>query len=449
MSNIGNLLLDESFYSPNNPLFNNGTHKQHFSSVNVTLLQKRKMRSEKRWKELVGVKTGFFFSVWNLMNDVVSPGTVGMAQYVAQSGLVLSCVLFLVFGIITSYTLCILYDMAKKYGKKSLPDLAEYGFGKFGYVMTCIFIIIFNFGGTCAQLIMFGQVVPELLLYLYGEEHFLISRTAVLIYLTICMLPIAFLRDLGDFAIISFISVSCVLFIAFIVFYKALAGEKFNPPLPSDWDLVHPGALSALGGMSYIFVCHDLSFNVFTGLKKSNKVRYYSVVILTMIITIVTCVTIGVCGYLLFFDLNLSNANVLQLLPRSDILAIIGRIFLAVCIALSIPYSLFMPRLAFKFIVVSLWSSVKTNRTKDLILHYLLTLICVFSGLGVALIFTDLGAVFELTGGVSACSLAYIIPPLLMLKLEKNCCSINKVLSFFVLCLGIAIFCGRDRKSVV
>ncbi|EFC37753.1 predicted protein, partial [Naegleria gruberi] len=38
---------------------------------------KRKQRQDKLWKELMSMKkTGLFFSIWNLINDVISPGTV-------------------------------------------------------------------------------------------------------------------------------------------------------------------------------------------------------------------------------------------------------------------------------------------------------------------------------------------------------------------------------------
>jgi sodium-coupled neutral amino acid transporter 11 len=435
--------INENYYSSPTT-----TSTNSHSRLTLSARNRRKERQERAWNDYVGVKTGVFFSIWNLVNDILSPGTVGMAQYVAQSGLIISLILFVFFSIITTYTLVIVYDLAKKWRKKSLPDLCEQGFGKVGYQITCLFIVLFNFGGVCAQFLMFGEVVPELLLYIYGEPHILISRTAVLIYLTIFLLPIACLKDLGSFAIISFISVASVLAITVIVFYKALLGRAFNPPLPDDWKFIHPEALSALGGFSYLFVCHDLSFNVFGGLRKSTRPRYYTVVFVTMILTVLCVGTMGLSGYFLFFDLNLKEANVLQLLPRSDILAIVGRFLLTLDIALAIPYTAFMPRYGLNYMVTAVFPSIRTDKVKAEVFHFASTFFFVFLGLGIALLFTDLGVVFEITGGVSACSLAYIIPPLLMLKLEKGWFTFHKIASAIVLLLGLGIF-GCSLGSII
>jgi sodium-coupled neutral amino acid transporter 11 len=199
-------------------------------------------------------KTGFFFSVWNLINDIISPGNVAMAQYVAQSGLLLSIGLISIFSVITAYTLCILYNLARMTNEKSLPDLCGRAFGRPGHIITCIIIFSFNFGGLCAQFLMFAEVVPGLLQHLWGADHVLISRTAILIYLTILFFPFAFMRELSSFSIISFLTVFSILCIAVIIFYETLVKGGFDPPPPDAFALFHTEALSALGGFSYI-VC--------------------------------------------------------------------------------------------------------------------------------------------------------------------------------------------------
>lgn len=121
---------------------------------------KRKQRQDKLWKELMSMKkTGLFFSIWNLINDVISPGTVSMPQVVASSGLYMSIIWFVLFGVVTAFTLCLVYELSRRHLKTTLPELAMLGFGKIGFFLTCVFIFFFNFGGACAQLLMFGQYV--------------------------------------------------------------------------------------------------------------------------------------------------------------------------------------------------------------------------------------------------------------------------------------------------
>lgn len=52
--------------------------------------------------------------------------------------------------------------------------------------------------------------------------------------------------------------------------------------------------------------------------------------------------------------------------------------------------------------------------------HIIFTTSLVISAMGMALITSDLGVVFELVGATSACALAYILPPLCFLKLAKR-----------------------------
>jgi len=63
------------------------------------------------------------------------------------------------------------YLMYMKYNKKSYPELCDFVFGKKGYAAVCLAIFCFNFGGLCAQLMLFGTVVPDILTYFFWSTH--------------------------------------------------------------------------------------------------------------------------------------------------------------------------------------------------------------------------------------------------------------------------------------
>ncbi|KAL9644882.1 hypothetical protein ABK040_005362 [Willaertia magna] len=405
------------------------------------LRDKRKRRKEKQWNLLISVKkTGMFFSVWNLIMDILSPGTVSLAQTVAQSGLYMSIIWFIFFGIITIFTLCLIYELSRNHLKQSLPELAEVGLGKFGYIVTCIFIFTFNFGAVCAQYLMFSEVVPSLLAYIFGGTNMWTGRNAVLIYLTFLLIPIATMKDLGSFAFTSFVAVGCVMLVACVVAYEFIFGKRYIPHSSNAFAFIHPQILSALGTLSYIYVCHDLSFHVFTGLRRATRARYYTVVIITVTLTVITAATMGICGYLIFYDYNLREANILDLLPTNYSVAIIGRCLLTVSIGLSIPYSAFMPRNSILLIINALIPKLLATKLRREIVHYTVTFTVIFIALAIALAVTDLGVVFQITGGISACSLAYILPPFLVLRLEPGRFTLLKICSFITLLIGVAIF---------
>ncbi|KAL9645924.1 hypothetical protein ABK040_001033 [Willaertia magna] len=358
---------------------------------------------------------------------------------VAQSGIYMSILLTFLFGLITIFTLILLFELSKIYkNKKCMFSLSELAFGKIGLIYCCFCSFLFNFGGACQMYLLFGGVLPDLLFYLFNTYfgnlflnnnltlnnliNLLISRNATLIYLTIILLPIASMKNLANFAIASFLSVSAMLVITILFIIEKVMGRR-KVPIPNDaMSFIHPQFMSAFGGLSFIFVCHDISFHVFTEMKNPTRLRYYLVIIIVVFLTMTTIFAIGITGYLLFYDNNLIHGNMLKFLPKNYSLAIFGRILLVVEITLSIPYACFMPRDGLKMIIHTIFPKIdhwiQRNTFRKEFLHYSLTILVVLSALTIALNFTDLGVISDLFGAISACNLAYIIPPLLFLKLE-------------------------------
>lgn len=303
--------------------------------------------------------------------------------------------------------------------------------------------------------IMFGEVAGDLLLYLFDDvPNIFISRTAILLYLTAFLIPIALMKNLSSFAFTSFISVSSVLIITGLIMFESIFGYR-SIPSPSDaYNFVHPQFLSSIAGLSFIYVSHDIVFHCFGEMRRPTRTRFYTVVFTVVFLTMATIFAIGLSGYFLFYDKNLTEGNILDLLPRSYGLAIVARLLLILDIALSVPFALFMPRDGVKTIVESIFPkfSVWINMTKwrRETYHVIVTLSIVAIACGVGLGVTDLGMFSDLCGGVSATSLAYIIPPALFLKLDpwKGCCSnrtglfraVVKVICIIVLTIGVTCF---------
>lgn len=128
---------------------------------------------------------------------------------------------------------------------------------------------------------------------------------------------------------------------------------------------------------------------------------------------------------------------------------LIGRAALALAVTVSLPYNCFMPRQGLMCMIYScIPARFSENKTVDNVLHYVTTLVISISVVVIAFFVSDLGATFEIIGGVSACTIAYIIPPLLNLRLSKGWFTPNKAASVIVLMCGIFIFCGSLGATV-
>jgi sodium-coupled neutral amino acid transporter 11 len=384
-------------------------------------------------------KTSFFFSIFNLINDVTSPSTVNLPQFFTQSGVFLSVILLCCFGGVTTYTLFLLYQLATIHKKSNYPDLVKLGFGTIGYVITCLFMFIYNFGSLLSSFLMFGGIVPELIAYALEGKYFFTNRTMILIYITLLLLPVVFKKELGEFAFFSFLCISSVIGISILLFILAVEGTQYEPPPEDIFKFANSRAFSALGGLSFIFMCHDLSFNVFMGLKTPTPIRYFAVLLSSMLLVIMICTTMGLSGYLLFFRLNLKDGNVLNLLPRSTAIGIIARLLLTLDLALSIPYQTFMPRAAITSLFMAAVPSIFTNEIRRNIFHYCVTLFIILISLTISIFVTDVGIVTDITGAISATSLAYVVPGLLALKLG-GVSTLNKICSLVVSLIGAGIF---------
>ncbi|KAG2382830.1 hypothetical protein C9374_004797 [Naegleria lovaniensis] len=431
-------------------------NENHFVPQQATRTVRKKKKQNSNDFPLFSRKTNLFFTCFNLVNDILSPGTLAMPQMVAQSGIWMSILCVVFFGLITSFTLILLYEMSRGHFKTSLASLSEKAFGKTGNVITCIFIFLFNFGGACGMYIMFGDVMGDLLLYLFNNDtsNIFISRTAILLYLTAFLIPIALMKNLSSFAFTSFISVSCVLIITGLIILEVVLGRRIDPRPDNAFSFMHDQVLSALAALSFIYVSHDIVFHCFGEMKRPTRKRFYTVVFTVITLTILTIFAIGLSGYFLFYNKNLKDANILDLLPRRYSFAIVARLLLVLDISLSIPYALFMPRDGVKMIISTLvprfaiW--IKQTKLRREVYHTLVTLSIVALTLTVGLSVTDLGMFSDICGGVSATSLAYIIPPALFLKLDpwKGCCSSKggvfrtaiKILCIIVLVIGVSVF---------
>ncbi|PRP88583.1 hypothetical protein PROFUN_02994 [Planoprotostelium fungivorum] len=82
----------------------------------------------------------------------------------------------------------------------------------------------------------------------------------------------------------------------------------------------------AFGGQSYLFVCHDLSFNVFGSLRDATRSKWYNVNGVVMIMTVITFAVQSYSGFFLFY--HDVKSNILSNFPATDVPANVARILL-------------------------------------------------------------------------------------------------------------------------
>jgi len=148
-------------------------------------------------------------------------------------------------------------------------------------------------------------------------------------------------------------------------------------------------------------------------------------------------IILGYSGYFLFY--TQVQANVLDNFPEDDLLANITRLLLCINVIASVPYYCYMPKFAV-YSVLTLYLG-KLNET---LIQALLTVALIATGLIIAETVDNVGALFELVGGVSAVGMGFLVPAMLYLKLEKKPFykSPQKIINIIIFIIGLFIMVG-------
>lgn len=158
--------------------------------------------------------------------------------------------------------------------------------------------------------------------------------------------------------------------------------------------------------------------------------RFSRVTSYSLLISLIACFSLAIPGYLSFTDQT--QGNILNNFPLDDTAINVARIIFAFTMYLTYPMELFVTR---EVLTELLFKSKKSDW-----IHYPTTIFLVALSFAITAIFSDLGVVFELTGGFSASMVAYIMPPACYIKLSsKNKTYWRKVACWCLLIFGVIV----------
>ena len=292
------------------------------------------------------------------------------------------------------------------------------------------------------------------------------------------VLPLAMLKDMAKLSKTSFISLMSVVFILGVVVSNAIAGPASDTVLPTGNDrtllFIDNKFFPAIGIISFAFVCHHACFIVYNTLRDNTDERWAKTVHLSIGVALGVMLSLAIAAYLTFrgimtgsFLTNYSytdelvnvrvaraqtceppvesaNAYVVTSMRVLYFAPQVMRCMFAIAQTLTYPLELFVVRHS----VHALFFADQKRFTDRQ--HYFVTLVLWGSSLAIALNVSDLGVVLELTGGVSAVFIGFVLPPLLHFKMgtytpliwknpvgtRRKACR-ELAFSIYVLCFGL------------
>ncbi|KAJ2186464.1 hypothetical protein GGH18_004154, partial [Coemansia sp. RSA 530] len=259
--------------------------------------------SERFFEDDVEVPTGTIgSSSINLANTILGSGMLSMAGAMASLGLVFGSLVILFSACTSGMGLYLLSRCARRTTGR---DASFFAVSKLTYPQAAVFfdaaIAIKCFGVSISYLIIFGDLVPEVVKALGVEAQLLLSRGFWITFAIAALAPLAFQRRLDALKYTSFTALMGVvyLFIVVAMFY-------FNPlrtPLP-DGDVVlfrwSKDFFTNLPVFIFAFTCHQNIFSVYNELRDNSSKQVNGAIALSIGSSCGVYQWIAVLGYLTF-----------------------------------------------------------------------------------------------------------------------------------------------------
>ncbi|KAJ3378562.1 hypothetical protein HDU92_007310 [Lobulomyces angularis] len=363
---------------------------------------------------------------FNIMKTIIGGGIFATPSAFEKCGFVFG--LFLVFGLggIFYWSILTLTKASIKSEKKTLQSLTKFCFGERGEVLLNFTLFLIAWGAMASYTVIIGDVLPDILSHAIGTEvnhpknnvfvNAIISRRGQVILTSFFILfPVSMAKTLAPLAKYSGFALSAIFFISLSVLFVGPTLEG-GPNPGKFWKGSEPisfikfdGIPSAIGIFCFAYVCqHNILLN-YCSLKNRNIRRFKQVIQFSVGSAVLLTVIIGL-AYLTFRE-N-SQSNILNSFPVDNTIISFCRFLFAFDMFFTYPLELFIAR---DTIQQALFRTPNISKENHLIFTILILLSTIIVGCSTC----QLGMILELSGGVTASVIAFILPSACWLKVNS------------------------------
>lgn len=375
--------------------------------------------------------------VLTLANSIIGVSILAMPYCFKQCGIFLAIVLLLLSSLISRLSCYFLIKSAIIARRKNFEYLAYYIFGGLGKFVIEIGIIGFLIGTSIAFFIVMGDLGPELVTEVTGQNTSSTLRLTILILLTLfCVLPLGFLRNIDSLAGVTKATIGFYVCLVIKIVIDAAPHLVF-----SDWiskvDFWRPaGILQCLPIFFTALSCQTQLFEIYhivqnPSLEKMNQVTNSAINICTVVYLFV-----GLFGYIAFADQDFTGNILLSFTP--SLLTNIIKMGFILSVAFSFPLVIFPCRASFYSLM---YKQGIQDGTSDYIPEgkfKTLTLIIVLISLVIGILIPNIEFVLALVGssiGIMICTLFPVLCFISISQKETN----ERLLAKFMLIIGVIL----------
>eukprot|EP01128_Nolandella_sp_AFSM9_P004258 TRINITY_DN1881_c0_g1_i1.p1 TRINITY_DN1881_c0_g1~~TRINITY_DN1881_c0_g1_i1.p1 ORF type:complete len:550 (+),score=85.01 TRINITY_DN1881_c0_g1_i1:116-1651(+) len=357
-------------------------------------------------------------SVSNLTNTILGAGMLGLPYALATLGLGLGG-FFLVLSACSSIFALHLLTLASRavpVGFASYKTLSLKAFPKAAIVID-IAVAVKCFGVATSYLIVIGDVMPAVFYFFEGlkdPSHALADsvfahRRFWIVCMMVLIAPLASLKRLNSLRYASYVAIATVVYLVFMVIFFFLTGDGLGDIV---WVKLDLSFFKVLPIFVFSFTCHQNLFSIYNEMQgKLHSVNKSSVLAVGIAFWIYGL--LGIFGFLTFG--TALGSNIINEYDEGSLMVTIGRIAMTILVALSYPLQIHPCRRS----LISLVSYFST-KSQSALVYWGITIFLVVVTFSISMVVTDLGLVFSLVGATGSTTIAYILPGLFYVRVNKG-----------------------------
>lgn len=213
--------------------------------------------------------------------------------------------------------------------------------------------------------------------------------------------PLSLYRDIAKLSHASSMALVSMFVIVISVLIKGPSvAVELKGSTNDVYSVMNSRVFEAIGVISFAYVCHHNINILYRSLHVPTLDRFNLVTHISTGLSLVCCLIMSISGYLSFTDKT--QGNILNNFPTDDTMINIARLCFGLNMFTTSPLEAFVCR----EVIETLYFGDKPFSYRR---HVIITTVITFSTMLVSLTTCDLGIVLEITGGLSATALAFLV----------------------------------------
>lgn len=351
----------------------------------------------------------------NMINSIVGSGVIGIPYALKQSGFLFGTFLLILVAVITDYSILLLVQGGKLSNTDTYQDVVLVAFGRPGFYLLTVLQFLYPFIAMISYQVIIGDTITKCFLRVGGDylegtvlvnRHFCIFLTTLVV-----TLPLSLYRDVAKLSKWAFLAMILIVFIIVCICIRIPDFSEVRATADA-WSLFDYNFAQSIGIMTFAYMCHHNTFLIHQSLENPTEKRFQIVTHFSFLFSLLIMLLIGVLGYVTFT--GYTQGDLLENYCRTDDLMNVARLCFAVTIMLTYPLECFVVRHVFENAFFAVTEKVPMWR------HLTVTISVAAATLLISMTTDCLGIVLTFNGVVVACPLAFIIPPLCVMKLRQD-----------------------------